>query len=163
MEYRRLTLDELKELEPEFKRFLATHQLQPEDWENLKSEQPERVEELIDQFSDIVFDQVLGKVYYLEYRQAREISIFHFGEENMEIAGLRITSNNPDIDLNDKAVINRLANNPNSMLAEGEIEVFNTHKPYQRSRKQEILHFWESGCVVGDEQLFRTIQQLKGH
>lgn len=161
MEYRRLTLDELRELEPEFKRFLATHQIQPEDWEQIKQEDPEKMHSLIAQFSDIVFDNVLGKVQYLEYRKAKEISVFYFAEDQLYIAGLRIRNSDPSIDLNKEAVLNQLASDANSLLNEGDLEVFTSAKPYQRKVKQELLQFWESGCVVSNQSLYQTIHQLK--
>ena len=161
MEYRRLTLEELKELEPEFKRFLATHQIQPEDWETIKAQEPERMESIIEQFSDIVFDKVLGTVHYLEYRKSREITVFYFAEDQLYLAGLQIQNNEADIDLNHPDVLNQLAADAGSILREGDVAVFTSSKPYQRTRKQELLHFWESGCTVSNASLYHSIQSLK--
>ncbi len=161
MEYRRLTLEELRELEPEFKRFLATHQIQPEEWEQIKQQNPEKMDSLIEQFSDIVFDKVLGKVQYLEDRKAKSISVFYFAEDRLYIAGLQIRNNDSSIDLNRESVLTQLAKDPNSLLNEGDLEVFTSDKPYQRARKQELLQFWETGCTVSNEALYRTIRQLK--
>lgn len=160
MEYRQLTLEELKELEPEFKRFLATHQIQPEDWEQIKQEDHERMESLIQQFSDIVFDNVLGKVNCLEYRKPREFTVFYFKEEAVQMAGLRVKADDPAIDLTDPEVVAQLGQDASTMLKDGDVEVFTTEKPYQRSRKQEILQFWESGCQVSNEELFETLKAL---
>ena len=62
MKYRRLTIDELKELEQEFVRFLASNTVTSEDWQAVKTTNPERADQLIDIFSDIVFDKVIDKI-----------------------------------------------------------------------------------------------------
>jgi hypothetical protein len=161
MEYRRLTLDEFQQLEPEFKRFLATHHLQPEDWEHLKKHDPDRVAQLLDQFSDIVFDEVLGKVTCLEQRKPRELTVFYFAADQLQMAGLQVKSTDPAIDLTNPDVVAKLAEDASTLLQDGEVEVFTTEKPYVRTRKQELLQFWEAGCHVSREALFQALQQLK--
>lgn len=161
MQYRRLTLDEFQQLEPEFKRFLATHHLQPEDWEHLKQNDPDRVAQLLDQFSDIVFEDVLGKVTCLEQRKPRELTVFYFAEDELQIAGLQVKRAAPAIDLTDADVVARLAEDASTLLRDGDVAVFTTEKPYVRTRKQELLQFWESGCQVSREALFQALQQLK--
>src|SRR5690625_7148031 len=69
MRYRRLTLEELKELESEFTTFLVTQGIPAEEWEKMKEKEPEQCQGLIDIFSDIVFEKILGKVKYLEHRE----------------------------------------------------------------------------------------------
>lgn len=88
MQYRRLTGDELQELEKEFVRFLAANGLPAEAWENLKQTNPERVEELIEQFSDIVFEKVLADVQHLEWRKPREVLALHFTPDTIRVNGI---------------------------------------------------------------------------
>ncbi len=161
MKYRRLTLEELQELEKEFTQFLAAQNIQPEDWQTMKEEEPERVEQLIEDFSDIVFDKVLGKVEYLEHRSPKELKIFHFKEDQIELAGLVVNSNNDRIDLTDQDVINQLAQDFSSFADEGDIKVFTSEKAYHKDRKEEIFELSESGCYVVDESLFNTLKAIK--
>ena len=66
MKYRRLTKQQLEELQPEFVNFLATQSITGEGWKNLKEEKPEVAEDEIDVFSDLIWEGVLNKVVYLE-------------------------------------------------------------------------------------------------
>ena len=161
MKYRRLTLEELKELEKEFTQFLAAQNIQPEDWQTMKQEEPDRVEQLIEQFSDIVFDKVLGKIEYLEHRTAKELKIFHFREDQIELAGLAVDPNNESIDLTDQQVIDQLARDFDSIAGEGDVKIFTSAKPYTKDKKEEIFELSESGCYVVDGKLFETLKELK--
>ena len=77
MKYRRLTNDELTELEKEFVRFLASNHITALDWEKLKGHDPKRVESLIEVFSDIVFEKILQGIEYLEFKTPTDIKTFH--------------------------------------------------------------------------------------
>jgi hypothetical protein len=56
MKYKRLTTEELKHLEKEFVNFLASAQITGSDWEKMKANEIEKAEELLDVFSDLVFE-----------------------------------------------------------------------------------------------------------
>ncbi len=161
MKYRRLSLDELKELEKEFTQFLAAQSIEANDWDQMKQENPDRVEELIGEFSDIVFDKVLGKIEYLEHRSAKELKIFHFNDDHIELAGLTVDPSNETIDLTNQQVIDQLAKDFESMANEGDVKIFTSEKPYSKEKKEEIFELSESGCYVVDGSLFKTLKQLK--
>ena len=77
MQYRRLTTDELQEMTTEFVHFLATNQVTAPEWEQLKRDGSPRVEELIEQFSELVFERILQKVEYLEHRAPKDLRTYH--------------------------------------------------------------------------------------
>ena len=60
MKFRRLTNEELQELEKEFVQFLVSNTVTADDWEKIKEDNPERAEGLIEIFSDIVFEKVIS-------------------------------------------------------------------------------------------------------
>ena len=73
MKYRRLNEAELKDLEQDFIRFLASNQVTADDWKKLKDSNAEQVDGLIGLFSDQVFDKVFDKLEYLEYKTVNDI------------------------------------------------------------------------------------------
>src|SRR5690625_7360716 len=56
----------------------------------MKEKEPEQCQGLIDIFSDIVFEKILGKVKYLEHREKRVIRIFRSGEEKVVMNGFQL-------------------------------------------------------------------------
>lgn len=97
MKYRRLTKQQLEELQPEFVNFLATQSITGEEWKNLKDEKPDVAEDEVDVFSDLIWEGVLTKVNYLENISAQHMHLFHCAEKEMKLISVKVM--NPDIDL----------------------------------------------------------------
>ena len=159
MKYRRLGLDELQQLEQDFINFLAANSVTSDDWEKLKQESPEKVEQLLDIFSDMVFDKTLEKVQYLEQKAARELRTFHCLPEHMIMLGLRIQGQT-QLDF-------RQQQSPQEMMQQlqasrAQLQLFRGEKAYRQDRKLEIFHLMEQGALISkDGQLFKTLEQLK--
>ena len=63
--FRTLSQDELQVLEPEFKQFLIVHQLYDKEWRELAAQQPQKAQEFIELFSDIVLEKAYQKAQSL--------------------------------------------------------------------------------------------------
>lgn|GEM_PF-32581 len=159
MRYRRLTLEELKELESEFTTFLVTQGIPAEEWEKMKEKEPEQCQGLIDIFSDIVFEKILGKVKYLEHREKRVIRIFRFGEEKVVMNGFQLEG--------ESAIDFRKDQNSEQLmqlfrLSPGKLKFFSAEKKYTKERSLEIFQMLESGAqILKEDRLFHLIEQLK--
>ncbi|MEL7221363.1 MAG: DUF6495 family protein, partial [Bacteroidota bacterium] len=81
MKFRRLTLEELNELEQDFVQFLVANTVTGPDWERIKTEQPDKAESLIELFSDIVFEKIIKGVRYLEFKTMDDIKTFQCLED----------------------------------------------------------------------------------
>lgn len=96
MPFRLLTLEELKPLESEMIAFLALNGISGRDWEKMKMEQPTKVNDYIQQFSDFVWMKMLtshqfvniqsNNISYFYHFMPNEVSIFKvfFDEEKVE-------------------------------------------------------------------------------
>ena len=152
MKYRLLSSEELKELEPEFINFLATNHITAQDWVKLKGENPEKVDKLIEIFSDIVMEKVLQKIEYLEVREEKSIMVFRFLEEKVSLAGITAKEVS-DVDFTNPATVASLA----LKVDEGNLEVFKTEKPYFKSKPEEVFDLVKKGALVSDGKLFEAI------
>lgn len=159
MKYRRLTPDELSELQKDFVQFLSANTITGTDWENLKANSPEKAEGLIDLFSDIVFETTLQKVKYLEFKTPKDIKTFHCQENKMVLLGLRITGE-ASIDFTKNA-------DPQQMLTKikgtnAELKLYQGEKKYQKKRELELFELMEKGALISkDGFLFKTLEQLR--
>lgn len=61
----------------------------------MKRNELEKAEELIDVFSDVVYDKVLRKISYLEYREPKSLNIYKCGDDKIELVGLRVNEHSP--------------------------------------------------------------------
>lgn len=159
MTYRRLDKAELEALEKDFARFLATHQITADDWVKLKKEQYDRVEELIEIYSDIVFDKTLKELNYLEYKSAYDIKTFHCAKDKIILMGIAVPKDAGIDFTNDKT--------PQEMMAilkdSGKnIQIYTAEKSYNGNREKELFQMLESGCLISrDGYLYKTLHQLK--
>lgn len=75
MKYTRLSLQDLKDLEKEFVEFLVLNGIPAEDWEEMKKTDLKKVEGIIDQFSDVVWEGVLRKTELVELRRKDTLTV----------------------------------------------------------------------------------------
>lgn len=146
MKYRILTDDELKELEEDFKHFLIANHVYDDEWVRLNKANDNRVLELIEKFSDIVFEKALGNIKFLEYLNKSGISAFHCNKEEMVLIG--ISSEKESIDFT-KHTFEDFKN---------DLTIFKTTKPYVKQREEEIFELLNSGCSIIDEERFKKIE-----
>lgn len=72
--YRRLSIEEIKSLEKEFIDFLVVNGIPADDWEKIKTNQPEKADGIIDSFSDVVFEKILRQNKYLVRHSQEEMA-----------------------------------------------------------------------------------------
>lgn len=148
--YRSLTLEELHALEKEFVDYLVLNGITADDWKRLKQNDPEKAEDIITLFSDVVFEGILRRVSYLEYRDRSEVRAFQCLGEKMVLVGMR--SDVGGIDFRDSRFLEDAAKNPPAG-----IQVFTTDKKYKKPRESELFEMIEAGCTITDGRLFKVL------
>lgn len=154
MKYKRLTKEELMELQPEFVNFLASAQITAQDWEKMKQKDSFKAEELIDVFSDMVYENVLGKINYLEYRDNKSLNIYFCSADVIILVGLRVKENS-NLDLTRDDVFKQW--NEEAMNA---VNIIKSEKKYLKGRGEEVFELLQNGCFITDDRLFNTINNL---
>jgi len=159
MKYRRLTNDELAELETEFVRFLVSNTVTGDDWEKVKAENPERAEGLIEIFSDIVFDKTIAKIEYLEMKTPKDLKIFRCNKENVELMGLKIEGES-DLNLTDNISSEEMMKK--LQTSDAKLQLYAANKKYKDDdRAQEIFQMMQWGSLISDGKLFHLLNTLK--
>ena len=97
MKYTRLSLQDLKDLEKEFVEFLVINGIPADEWEKLKSKDKDKVEQVIDQFSDVIWEGVLRKTEMVEHRRADKLTVCRV--KDGELITLLIRSLDRDLNL----------------------------------------------------------------
>ena len=83
--FRDLTKEELQGLELEFARFLASRGMPAHEWARVSSEEPNRVELLIAEFSVIFWETTTSRLTYLERHDGGDTWYFKFGESEAQL------------------------------------------------------------------------------
>lgn len=146
MKYRCLTDEELNELEEEFKHFLISNNVYTEEWEALNEKGDEKVQELVEMFSDIVLEKVLKNIKYLEHVTPQDIKSFKCEESVMTLIG--IASKNQAIDFT-KDILSEFKD---------ELDIFKTTKPYHKERELEVFDLLNSGCTIISDERYNKLE-----
>jgi hypothetical protein len=159
MKYRKLTIEELVGLEKDFIKFLAANGIPGPDWEKIKAEDPEKADQLIELFSDIIFDKTLEQIEYLEFKSPKDIKTFHCQPDKIIMNGIMIEGEAP-IDFTQSQDPQEMS----ELLAGGggKLKLYTAQKAYHPSKKEELFKMMEGGALISkDGALFKTLESLK--
>ena len=158
MKYRRLAPSQLEELRDDFVQFLAANSIPADDWVKLKQAKPEAANELIDIFSDIVWEKVVSKIKFLERRAKRGIRVFSFGEEKAEMVEIKVPDGS--LDFTDPEQIKSIAAKEID-LKKYAPEVVKGSKEYPaEQRGLEVFQQLSDGAIPCEEVLFLSVKSM---
>lgn len=146
MKYRRLTRDELEELQPQFVRFLAAQGIDAELWSRLKQTDEVRTGRLLDQFSAMVYDDVLGRAEFIEERTDVQLFVYRCGPEKVELRGLLLRGEADGLDFRREVP-------PAAMVAalqrgKARVQVAQAERAYQPNREEDLFRMLERGAKI---------------
>ncbi len=154
MKYRQLTKEQFSELHKEFAEFLATQQIDAEEWKKIKEEKPSMAEEELNIFSDVVWENVLIKTEYLEHISANDINLFKCNSEDIIRIYIKLKDKNKNfLSTND---FQWFLKNP----LDDRFEYFRAEKKYKKPRNTELFELIEMGSQISKGELFTAINQL---
>ena len=97
----------------------------------------------------MVWEGVLRKTKFLEHRSPQEIRAFQCLQGKIILMGLKVKD--PTIDLTTKDGFKRIQTNTPTL------SVYNSEKLYSRKREEEMFDLIQSGAIISDGNLFKTI------
>lgn len=154
MKYTRLTKEQFEELHVEFANFLASQQIDKNEWDELKVSKPEVAEQELDIFSDLVWEGVLQNAKYIEHFSKTHIFLFRFDETDIDTIVLKTT--NPEVDFLHKEGLQWLSDN----LFTDEIEIRYGAKKFDTDRNYELFQIIQQGGILSQGELYHQIKEL---
>jgi hypothetical protein len=146
MKYRKLSGDELKELEKEFIDFLIVNGITADVWEDLKVKNIAKADLIIDSFSDVVFEGIFRKVKYLDFVTPNSIKCFQCLDNEIVLIGLD-SDNTSEIDFTTNDWLSNLKN----------VKIYNSSKVYHDVRELELFNMIQKGANISDGELFKKL------
>jgi hypothetical protein len=162
MKYRRFTQEELHGLEPDFVRFLALNGIPADEWLRLKQTDLERVDALIEQFSDAIFERTLQNLEFLEFRTPKDIKTFHCQKEKIVLVGLQLDGASESKSFwaeNDTSFLQKIQS------GEVQAKIYTREKTYQNGdREAELFRMIEHGARISkDGYWYKTLAASLSH
>ncbi|GAB1309235.1 DUF6495 family protein [Urechidicola sp. KH5] len=154
MKYRLLTKEQFEELHEEFATFLASQQIDANEWHEIKKNKPEVAQQELEVFSDFVWDRVLGKAEYLEHTSEKAMNLFYCAPE--QILRVVVQVEKEGFSFFDKTSYKWFLDNSQDST----ISYFKGQKPYLKERNQEIFELIEQGSVISNGALYRGLIKI---
>lgn len=151
MRFRRLTTEELLALETEFKQFLIIHELYDEEWRKLAAESPEKAEDFIGLFSDVVFDKIYNELTYLVHFSDNLVSFFDMSSDPLRAFHIQSSK---DISLDNEEALRTAFSDHADKLS-----FFKGQKQLQKPKAEEVWDLIGKGCQKCDESYFQFYMQ----
>ena len=146
VKFRRLSQDELTELEKEFVEFLIINGIDADTWVKMKENEAQKAEAVIDQFSEVVFSSIFRKNEFVDFITIDKVKCFHFQSEQVVLVG--VDAEDKDVDFLQASI---------DELKGKSFKVYTKSKNFQKSREEEMFDLIESGGKLSDGQLFKKL------
>lgn len=154
MKYTRLTKEQFEELHEEFSKFLATQSITKDEWEEIKANKPEMLEEELDLFSDMIWEGVLNKVEYLEHFSKQQIYLFKIGKAKMSLIAVKVE--NEAINISTKEGYQWLRDN----LMDEDVNIYTSEKAISEDRNKDIFALIKQGANITKGELYGYFEKL---
>ncbi len=154
MKYSRLSKEQFESLHEEFAFFLTAHSIDKIQWNKIKSDNPRLTEELLDLFSDMVWDQSLDKITYLENRSDYHLFLFKCENAHIDLILIRVDKECPS--LMEKDYKQWLVKN----LSDPRVDIFESCRSFQETLKEERFKLMNHGASVSDGKTFEDLKSF---
>jgi len=151
MKYRQLTKEQFEALHEEFSKFLATQQIDSKEWEEMKFSKPIMAEEELNIFSDVVWEDVLTKIEFIDHISEKHINLFKC--DSKEIIRIYIKLNDENRSFLNSEDFKWFLENP----LNDSFEYFKASKKYNEDRNLELFKMIEMGCEISKGELFKKL------
>lgn len=154
MKYTRLTKEQFEELHQEFINFLASQTIDKKEWDTLKQEKPEVVEQELDVFSDLIWEGVLTRAEYLEHYSKNHIFLFKANENNIE--SIVIHCHQKHVDFLSEGGLQWL----NENIFSEEVDIRRGSKTFGEDRNGELFSLIQQGATLSDGELYKQFEDM---
>lgn len=154
MNYHRLSKEQFEELQEEFAKYLAALSIDKSKWDTIKANQPDEVEKHLDQFSDLVWEDVLSKNLYLEHLSPNHFFVFDCGQEEMHLIAVKIDAPNKNITTPEgwEWLLHH--------INDTSVTLYRSTKKYEYDRKEELYGMILKGAQISQANRYKSIAQF---
>jgi hypothetical protein len=154
MKFRRLTKEQFESMHEEFSAFLASNGVDKTLWDSKKVNESSEVDELLDEFSDLVWDAVLEKAGYIENISANHLFLFKCLDQEIKLIAIEVS--NTEIDLREQSGFEWFKKHYNSDY----ISYKRASKAYSKARNEDKFELIEKGGVITKGALYDWFEDL---
>ena len=154
MKYTRLSKEQFESLNEKFAVFLAAQSIDKIQWDQIKSQNPSLTEELLDLFSDMVWDQSLDKIIYLENRSDHNLFLFKCEDSRIDLILIKLKEDCPS--LMQKDYKQWLVGH----LSDPRVTIFESSRSFPEDFKDEKFKLMNKGATISEGETFEDLKSF---
>jgi hypothetical protein len=154
MKYSRLSREQFESLHQEFALFLAAQSIDKTQWNQIKSDNLSLTDELMDLFSDMVWDQSLDKITYLENRSDYHLFLFKCENARIDLILIRVEKDCPS--LMQKDYKQWLVGH----LSDPRVTIFESSRSFPEDFKDEKFKLMNKGATISEGETFEDLKSF---
>jgi len=154
MKFKILSKEDLEHLEEELKHFLISNGVSNEEWIEMNQNDPDKAIDLVEVFSDVVYQKVFENLKFIEHQSAKSLLVFKCAKDKIHLIGINVKEG-MEGDLSSPENIQKTLTEKASSL-----ELFKSSKEYSKERELEVFEMIESGCVNSHEAFWMQLEKL---
>ena len=152
MKYHKLTHEQFEELHHEFAVFLATQGLDYSNWANIKESEPKYVDDLLDLFSDLVWDKIISECKFLEHISRDQL--FLFKNDDDKASAIVVKVSNKEIDFASSEGFEWILKHFDS----DNVTIYMGSKSYDLSKNDFVYSYLKKGAIQTDGHRFKVLE-----
>jgi hypothetical protein len=145
MKFRTLTIEELTSLKDEFVKFLVVNGIEATQWQKMKSEDIIQSQQIINAFSDFIFERIIAKANYIDFFDGKSLKLFHCEPDQIHLINIECEGYYPDLE----DFLTRIDKNDSEIYMQSALKV------YHPDRSIEIFRMIQNGGIISDGRWFR--------
>jgi hypothetical protein len=154
MKYARLSKEQFESLNEEFAIFLASQSIEKIQWDQIKSKNPTLTDELLNLFSDMVWDQSLDKIIYLENRSDHHLFLFKCEDTRIDLILIKLEEDCPSLMQKDyKQWLEEHLSDPR-------VAIFESSRSFQDDFKGEKFKLINKGATFSEGETFEDLKSF---
>jgi hypothetical protein len=153
MKYARLSKEQFASLHEEFSFFLASQSIDKKQWAKIKKENPILTDDLLDLFSDMVWDISLEKITFLENRSDHHLFLFKCLDNCIDLILIQLDASCPS--LKEEDYKNWLAEH----WTDPKVSFFESSRKFYQDFKKEKFKLVRQGALVIEGTIFEDIKK----
>lgn len=156
-QYPLLPIKALEMLEKEFKLFLASFEIDKEEWIAMKRDDEQKADGIVAAFSDWVWTNVLQKAEYLTKKEEKALYYFKLGHKSIQLMVVHAHDTYSGKTLNQLSIEDIVFE-----LDFKRLVVQYSSKDFEGDAVTEVYKLIMAGCEMSDGQAFKAIALKMG-
>tara|TARA_Y100001970_G_scaffold139164_1_gene171199 strand:- start:39469 stop:39942 length:474 start_codon:yes stop_codon:yes gene_type:complete len=152
MKYHRLSQDQLNSVYKQFIFFLSSKGIDKKHWDSIKKEKNNKISLLLDEFSDIIWEEIINKCSFFTFNSNNQLFFFNPKKTTISVIVIKCLNRKKNIQTNKGW--NWILNN----IKHKDLSFYQSSRKYPEERNKYIYKYLKKGATISDGKKFKSLK-----